>query len=567
MRGYLAAVVAEDRGVARALYLWAALQLLIALWDLPGAYGWENDGIAPRDVFGGLAINLTPGQGHRYPLFHYLLVTLVAWPAWLFGLLAAGDFSPRAIEQRILQPDVMTATSLAAKAIAVAMGIVALLVLARIVRRTWSAEAGRWAAFFAATSTTLAYYTRTSNLDGPAMMWALLAIDRGLDVLRGGGRRDLVLLSVLMAAAVATKDQAYGWFALSVPLYAWVARGRVGAGALRPALASGAAAYAVLSGAVFNPTGFLTRVRLLSGTNSQDWRQYERGVGGIMHNLRDIAAHQAEFFWPWPVVALAWAGVVLALRARERRAQRALLLAAALSSIATFTLVVARCEHRFVLPLAAALAGYAGIGAAELLTALRSRVGPRWAALALAAFALAPVGRYAALAATQWGDARRDVEALLSRLPHGSKVEVYGPMVYWPRFDLDPSAPYRVTHVDQRRMRVPGLEHAGLPYAGAAERSADVLIVPEPFATRFVPAAGDERPVSTFALESRAAGDGVAYFGAALAGHVPGYRQALVAEPRLPEWMRAIGLEPVAMQGSTAQRTRVFERCHPGECR
>ena len=141
-------------------------------------------------MFGGLAINLTPGQGHRYPLFHYLVVTAVAWPAWLLGVLIAGDFSGRAIEQRVLQPDVMTATSLAAKSIAIAMGLVALLVLARIVRRTWSTDAGRWAALFAATSTTLAYYTRTSNLDGPAMMWALLALDRGLDVLRGGGRRD-----------------------------------------------------------------------------------------------------------------------------------------------------------------------------------------------------------------------------------------------------------------------------------------------------------------------------------------------------------------------------------------
>ena len=367
-------------------------------------------------------------------------------------------------------------------------------------------------------------------------------------------------------AAVATKDQAYGWFALSVPLYAWLARGRVPAGALRPALAAGAAAYAVLSGAIFNPTGFVTRVRLLSGTNSQDWRQYARGAAGVLHNLRDIGAHQAEFFWPWPVVALAWAGVALAFRGREGRAQRALLLAAAVSSILAFTLVVARCEHRFVLPLAAALAGYAGIAAAESLRALRSRVNLPLAALALATFALLPGARYAALAATQWGDARRNVEALLARLPRGAKVEVYGPMVYWPRFELDSAAPYRITHVDQRRMRVPGLEHAGLPYAGAAERGADVLIVPEPFATRFVPAPGDERPVPTFALESRAAGDGVAYFGAALAGRVPGYRQVLVAAPHLPGWMHAIGLEPVALQGSTGQRTRVFTRCAPGEC-
>src|SRR5262249_9978449 len=148
----------------------------------------------------------------------------------------------------------------------------------------------------------------------------------------------------------------------------------------------------------------------------------------------------------------------------------------------------------------------------------------------------------------------------------GSKVEVYGPIVYWPQFDLGPSAPYRVTHVDARRMRVPGLEHTDLPYTDPAARGADLLIVPEPFASRFVPSAGSERLVSNFVLESRAAGDGVAYFGAALAGHVPGYRQTLVAAPHLPEWMRIIGLEPIAVQGSTAQTTRVFARCALGEC-
>ena len=68
----------EDKQVTLLVGIFSALQVASALWDLPCMYGWENDGIAPRDLFGGLSANLTPGGAHRYPLFHYLLLGL--WP-------------------------------------------------------------------------------------------------------------------------------------------------------------------------------------------------------------------------------------------------------------------------------------------------------------------------------------------------------------------------------------------------------------------------------------------------------------------------------------------------------
>ena len=40
--------------------------------SLPGTFGWECDGIAPRDLFMTVGANLTPGSGHNYPLFHAL---------------------------------------------------------------------------------------------------------------------------------------------------------------------------------------------------------------------------------------------------------------------------------------------------------------------------------------------------------------------------------------------------------------------------------------------------------------------------------------------------------------
>ncbi|RYZ57442.1 MAG: hypothetical protein EOP08_17270, partial [Proteobacteria bacterium] len=54
---------------------WAFLPLLLALalrltaiwWGLPASDGWDNDGIAPRDVFPGLVASFTPGEFYTYP--------------------------------------------------------------------------------------------------------------------------------------------------------------------------------------------------------------------------------------------------------------------------------------------------------------------------------------------------------------------------------------------------------------------------------------------------------------------------------------------------------------------
>ena len=53
-------LIREDHTVGWIVLVFALSQLIAVGWDLPGAYGWENDGIAPRDFFAGLAINLTP---------------------------------------------------------------------------------------------------------------------------------------------------------------------------------------------------------------------------------------------------------------------------------------------------------------------------------------------------------------------------------------------------------------------------------------------------------------------------------------------------------------------------
>ncbi|HEY2733045.1 MAG TPA: glycosyltransferase family 39 protein, partial [Polyangiales bacterium] len=349
----------EDRWLIGALFVYASTQLATIAWDLPCSYGWENDGVAPRDLFGGLAFNLMPGHAHRYPLFHYALLASLTWPVVFVAALAAPSFHLNDLTLRMLSVPVLTAIALVAKLLSVAMSCVLLLALARLVRRTFDRDAGRWAFVLAGLNGALAYYGRSSNLDGPYLMWAMLSLDRLLDAIEGESS-DLRAAAICSALALATKDQAYSLYLLPAPIVFWILRG-VRRRWLRDFVLPALATYGVASGALFNPRGFIERFGMLTGENSQDWRHYRRSLAGVWANLLDLAAVPARYFWPWPIVLLGCTGVVFALarangpRALERRSVRALLVVSALSTLLCFVLVVGRSDPRFVLPIGLAM--------------------------------------------------------------------------------------------------------------------------------------------------------------------------------------------------------------------
>ena len=140
----------DDLFVFRFACAYALLQWLLSWWDLPGSHGWENDGVAPRDIFGGLANNLTPGHAHRYPLFHYLLIAILSCPVWLAAVFAAPDWQEASLRAALLSPAVMTGVSLVAKALSAVMSGVALVALASVCRAGFDRSSGRCAVVVAA---------------------------------------------------------------------------------------------------------------------------------------------------------------------------------------------------------------------------------------------------------------------------------------------------------------------------------------------------------------------------------------------------------------------------------
>jgi hypothetical protein len=573
-------LLAEDRAVALIVLGFAASELVTLGWDLPGSHGWENDGVAPRDLFGGLAHNLTPGATHRYPLFHYLLLAIPSLPVVLLAVLS-GPLGAEAVRDRVLAVPTMTALSLIAKLVATLMACVSVLVLARIVRRCFGARAGRWAALFAATNLTFAFYGRVSNLDVPYLTWTLCALDALLDVLEHGGGRGARRTAVFAALAVATKDQAYASFVLVLPGYLlfvpWLERARFSAGYARTlgrAFGTGALAYALASGALFNPRGFLRRLDDLRGPSSQAWRAYSKDGSGLVANVHDAWHAAAHDFWPVPVLALALVGVVVALASRpgagvlERRAPRALPIVAGVSSFVFFTLAVARSEHRFLLPLGFVLSAYGGVAAEALLRAT-TRFGAERGGRALLTGALG----WAALTSfavhlTQLGDARREVARFLAEKPTGSRVETYGLLVYQPHFDVSRGATYRVARVGpeapKSRNPLVGALELQAPIADVAARRPDLLVLSEGFANSYLVRESEaSRPLSGIVAARQKDEPAVAFVRAAVADRLPDYRLALVARPRLPAWARALGLAPVPIQGTTGLALWVLERSPP----
>lgn len=573
--------IREDRGVAWIVLLFVLSQLTVIGWDLPGGYGWENDGIAPRDFFAGIAINLTPGQGHRYPLFHNLIVGVLCLPVLLPAALRAEEWTLSALMEQILTVPTMTGCSIVAKLVSIAMASVSLLVLARIARRTWSVRAGRWAAIWAATCLSFAYYGRVSNLDGPYLMWIALAMDRLLTIAESHARRDYVVFGILAGAAVATKDQAYAGFVLPGLVYMFALPWRSDApfGPRRAHFVNvgwttlaGALSLGVLTGGLFNPTGFVARFRELTGGASHDWMTYQRSWNGLFMNVRDIALGQETYFWPWLVVALCWFGVGVVLvrpddEGLRTRAFRLLPLCTGLSSLLFFTLVVARCEHRFLLPFGFWLSYYGGVGSSALLSWARGRGSPvfRTVDAVFVLLVIIAAAHSAQVHLTQRGDARNEVSAYLAQLEPGAVVETYDLLVHLPHFDVSRSSPYRLQRVSRRpidkRNPLVGATEIDAPYGDVAKRSPDVLVIPEFAAREFLLRATRSGAALPSVLSQKQTDtDAQSFFGAALDDALNGYEVVWIAEPQLPSWATAWGLQPVQVHASVGYRQWILRR-------
>jgi hypothetical protein len=421
----------------------AVLFALVGItWGLPGSDTWAEDAMSPRTCgLFGIAETYTPGHFHAYPPLHVALLTLTSLP-WEIATIARVGLDRAALERALIEPRVMTPVELCARLVAVAMlaGIVWNTV--RLFERLGGRRVGIVAGLVVATDSALLYYAHTGALEVPYLFWsswALVEIDR---VLAGESREPQVMIAV--TCAVLTKDQAAGLFLLTLPACLAVRPALLRSKRTWLSLGGALVAYALVAGAVTNPSGFAKRIALLLGPMATDWTPYPRTLAGYGAMARD-AFFAVPLQSSWLIAVASGIGIAVAAGALPSppapspkgegeeaalRTRRMMPLLAAASYTLCFLLGARRTEDRFLLPLAILVFPYAAFALETWLSRARSAVLP------YAAFALALVPAVLAVAsldATLLADPRYAAERFLASLPAGTRIEVYGGSHFIPR--------------------------------------------------------------------------------------------------------------------------------------
>jgi hypothetical protein len=421
----------------------AAFGVFVAVgltWGLPGPDTWCVDSMSPRSCgLGAIAETYRAGHFHTYPPLHMAILTLISLPWMGLAAIRVGT-SAELLRAELLHPLYMTGIEVSARLIAAAMATGVVWNTMRLWKRIGGRFAGVVAGAVVASNATLVYYAHTGNVDVPYLFWTswgLVEIDR----VAVGEPRGLQAL-LLSTCAVLTKDQAAAVLALPILLYVlirpWVERRAsiIRHDVVRGALAS-AAIYAILSGAVLNPTGFRNRLAFLFGPASKTWEEYPRTIAGREALAWDALA-TLPHFGSWTMAGLALLGVGLATFSRDRRARLLLPLSAAVSFTVLFNLNALRSDDRFLLPQSILLLPYAAlaIDRAKVVT-FGALNGAPWAiallaAVSVCAFAPALLG-VASLDGTLLADPRYAAERFLGSFAAGTRIEVLGSTKFLPR--------------------------------------------------------------------------------------------------------------------------------------
>lgn len=422
--------------VTLALVLSALATAVGITWGLPGSDSWAADSISPRSCgLGAIVETYLPGHFHTYPPLHMAVLTVLSAPWVVLGVLRAGT-NIDALGAELIKPFYMTGIELGARTLAGAMALGTIWNTSRLWTRFAGKRAGSAAAIAVALNPTLVYYAHTGNLDVPYLFWTTLALVEMDRVMCGEPRETAALATA--TAAVLTKDQAAAalvlpliWALIVVPRLlrrpaaTWAPLGRAAG------IASGA--YALLSGALINPTGFRQRLAFLFGPATRLWVGYPPGLRGAIQLAVD-SARATGHLTSWLIAVAAAGGLALALLRPPAGVSRARLLLpcwAAVSFAALFLLTARRSEDRFLLPESLFLCPYCAL--TYDLAASGGSMGRRIAAVGAVVACIPALFGVVSIDATLLADPRYSAERWLAALPGGTHVEVYGGPIFLPR--------------------------------------------------------------------------------------------------------------------------------------
>lgn len=519
----------------------AGLRLAGLFWGLPAADGWDDDGFAPRNFLTALALTWKPGSYFTYPPLHALLLAIPALPVAGWALAHAPSLSQHDVIATITQPATMTYFTILGRLANLVLSLGIIWCVGEMARQVAGLRAGLLAASACALNFGLTYYGQVSNLDVPCLFWASLAVLWCMRAILEQQPRRFWLAALFAAAAIATKDQAYALFLLSLPaaLLLWFAadtwpraHARRIAFALIPAALISILLLLLVDGAITNPTGFMRRIAFLAGPASQDYAEYLHRPSGWLALLGDMGRYFTHGYG-LAAATLAVLGVgVHILRSRDGARVAGLLpLLVIISFTICFNFAALRSDDRFLLPQAVLACVYIGIAAEVLAFA-----GHGWALLlgraVLVLVALAALHQAVAINAALLFDPRYDAERwIAAHVEPGDVIETYGQNCFLPRF---PEAA-RVERVGQGDLKLrnplPGVVELREPFL--APRHPRFVVLSLAWARRYLEPAIQLRPGHIYSRLQQADfsnADARLFFQGLINGK-QGYRLAHAARP------------------------------------
>jgi 4-amino-4-deoxy-L-arabinose transferase-like glycosyltransferase len=540
------------------------LRLAGLFWGLPASDGWDDDGFAPRNFLTALALTYKSGSFFTYPPLHAFVLAILTLPGVIIALLHAHSFSQADVVGEITKPGYMTFFAVVARLVSLAMSLGIVWAVGRMAALVGGARAGLFASAACALGVLLTYYGQVSNLDVPYLFWSVLALLFCMRAIAGRDPAQLRWAALLAAAAIATKDQAYAIFALSVPaiLLAWFAaddwpRRHVRRMALILGVSAVASLFALLliDGAITNPGGFARRIAFLAGPASQDYAIYQHNLAGRLALLGDAWRY---FTQGTGAASLLLAVLGIALQARRRHDRPAwiagwLPLLAIISFTLCFNFVALRTDARFLLPQAVLAAVYIGIAADWLATTARPWLG----STALGLVALSALYDSTAVAAAMLHDPRYQAESwMAAHVRPGDTIETYGQNAFLPRFPAQ-TAVTRILETPLKiRNPLPHVTESRAPFAAIAERKPRFIVVSAWWVDHYRIAPQTLPPGHAYSRNQQrqfAEADARRYFTGLHDGQL-GYRLVYVAAPVSVFW------PSIHIHESLNETIRIFER-------
>jgi hypothetical protein len=365
-----------------ALFAWALVLFAVGLtWGMPSWVGWAGDELHPTSWTQAISPATPMGWHARYPPLHFALLAGLSWPY-------------RALAQRGSAPvdelGLIVHLTYFARLVSLAMALAAVGFLYLAGCEIYGRRKALFAAFAAVSIAPFVYYAKMANLDSPYVCWFALSLLFYVRILKRHRLRDYLFFAAAAAAAVCTKDQAYGLYTLlPLPLvyglyrHEFRARGPV-AGLARAAVdrrvlgagLTAAVLFAVFQDILFDRQRFAIHLRLLLGPMSEDYQDFPNTTAGHAELLA-LFLKQIAFALNYALAAACVLGLGLAIyRAAARKTdatqkREALLLLAVFVSVVsyyvTFLNLILFTFDRYVLPVAMVLALFAGYLLGELV--------------------------------------------------------------------------------------------------------------------------------------------------------------------------------------------------------